>query len=121
MVETAAVMSVSDVAALAVLVRLSPLRLSAAELSALMLTPIELAALPRKTLVVVAVNTEVLLKVVWLPMRSISALIDVNSLSSAVACELVRPPLAASVAMVIARSATDRFRCWHCWPLDSTP
>jgi hypothetical protein len=60
----------------------------------------------RKMLVVVAENTDVPLKVVLVPMRSISFLMEVNSLLSVVAWLVLRPPLEASVARVTARSSS---------------
>jgi len=61
----------------------------------------------RNTEVVVAENTEVPLKVVLLPMRSISALIEVNSASRAVRWLLPTVPVADSVASVTARFNND--------------
>ena len=57
----------------------------------------------RKILVAVLVNTPVPLNVVLVPMRSISALMALNSASRAVRCVLETVPVADSVASVIAR------------------
>jgi len=68
-------------------------------------TPIWLVELAsdKKMEVVVAVKTDVPLNVVVLPMRSISALICVNSASRAPRCDWLTVPVDASVASVMAR------------------
>src|SRR5882724_6771907 len=77
----------------------------AAEVTVPTVTPIWLVeeASDRKMEVVVAVNTDVPLNVVVLPMRSISALICVNSASRAPRCAWLTVPVEASVARVTAR------------------
>ncbi len=74
-----------------------------------LLAAAELASV-RKMFVAVAVNTDVPLNVVLLPMRSISALICVNSASRAVRWLLLTVPVADSVA-----SVTARFRSVVTW------